>query len=75
MTFQAPVGGRAFALPFTRAADPNVELTEKEMRMPLANKVPDHLRNHFIAMYVNKISYMREKRDRHWVWFGPKCHC
>lgn len=50
MGLKAPVGGRAFALPFTKAADPNAVLTDQDMRLPLIHRVPDHIRNHFIAM-------------------------
>jgi glycerol uptake facilitator-like aquaporin len=47
---QQPVQGRAFALPFTKAADPNAELTDSELRLPFIHRVPDSIRNHFIAM-------------------------
>jgi len=49
-SLQEPVQGKAFALPFTKAADPNANLTDSEMRMPLLSRVPDNIRNHFIAM-------------------------
>jgi len=50
MNINEPVQGRAFALPFTKAADPNAELTHDELRLPYLSRVPDSIRNHFIAM-------------------------
>ncbi|KAI4681482.1 uncharacterized protein J4E84_007719 [Alternaria hordeiaustralica] len=50
MNINEPVQGKAFALPFTKAADPNANLTDSEMRLPLLSRVPDNIRNHFIAM-------------------------
>jgi aquaporin related protein len=38
------------ALPFTKAADPNAELGDADLRLPLIHRVPDSIRNHFIAM-------------------------
>jgi hypothetical protein len=49
-SLQQPVQGRAFALPFSKAADPNADLTDSELRLPLIHRVPDNIRNHFIAM-------------------------
>lgn len=44
------MGGKLFALPFTKAADPNAQLTDSDYRLPLVNRLPDSVRNHFIAM-------------------------
>lgn len=50
MNINEPTQSRAFALPFTKAADPNANFTDAEMRLPLVNRIPDKYRNHFIAM-------------------------
>ena len=42
--------GKLFALPFTKAADPNAQLTDADYRLPFADRIPDNVRNHFIAM-------------------------
>lgn len=51
---QAPLQGAAIALPFTKAADPTnrAELEDNHvaLRIPLAHKIPDDVRNHFVAM-------------------------
>lgn len=47
---QQPLSGRGLALPFTKAADPNADLTEEDLRLPFIHRVPDHIRNHFVAM-------------------------
>lgn len=45
----SPIAG--FALPFTKAADPRtVYHAHHEMRIPFTRRIPDHVRNHFIAM-------------------------
>ncbi|KAF1356235.1 aquaporin-like protein [Delphinella strobiligena] len=49
MNINQPVAGRAFALPFTKAADPNAQLKDSDLRLPLINRLPDSFRNHFIA--------------------------
>ncbi|KAJ4309611.1 Aquaporin-1, partial [Neodidymelliopsis sp. IMI 364377] len=56
-----PRQGRAFAIPFTKAADPNAELSDKELRLPLLKKLPDNIRNHFVAMcgeYVGTVLFL-----------------
>lgn len=56
-----PVQGRAFAIPFTKAANPNVELSDKELRLPFLKNLPDNIRNHFIAMcgeYVGTVLFL-----------------
>lgn len=61
MNINQPVQGRAFALPFTKAANPKAELSDKELRLPFLKHVPDHLRNHFIAMcgeYVGTVLFL-----------------
>jgi aquaporin related protein len=50
LSLQEPVQGKAFALPFTKAANPNANLTDSDLRMPYISRVPDNIRNHFIAM-------------------------
>ncbi|CAN9395627.1 unnamed protein product [Alternaria sp. RS040] len=50
MNINDPVQGKAFALPFTKAANPNANLTDSDLRMPFISRVPDNIRNHFIAM-------------------------
>ena len=44
------MGGKLFALPFTKAANPNSQLTDSDYRLPFAKSIPDNIRNHFIAM-------------------------
>ncbi|KZM22405.1 Aquaporin-1 [Ascochyta rabiei] len=61
MNINQPVQGRAFAIPFTRAADPNAELTDQELRLPFLKKLPDSMRNHFVAMcgeYVGTVLFL-----------------
>lgn len=58
---EQPVPGRAFALPFTKAANPDAELTHDDLRLPLLNRVPDTIRNHFVAMcgeYVGTVLFL-----------------
>lgn len=58
---QQPLQGRGLAIPFTKAANPNAELDDSELRLPLLNKIPDSLRNHFIAMcgeYVGTVLFL-----------------
>ncbi|KAI7685177.1 aquaporin, partial [Hortaea werneckii] len=54
MNINAPLQGAAIALPFTKAADPTnrAELEDNHvaLRIPLAHKIPDDIRNHFVAM-------------------------
>lgn len=50
MNVKDPAPTAAFALPFTKAADPHAEYSESELRMPFAHRIPDGIRNHFIAM-------------------------
>jgi len=47
---QAPLQGRGLAIPFTKAANPDADLDDGDLRLPLLNKVPDTIRNHFVAM-------------------------
>jgi aquaporin related protein len=61
MPSQEPRQGRAFAIPFTKAADPTAELDDKELRLPFLKKLPDSIRNHFIAMcgeYVGTVLFL-----------------
>ncbi|KAF3010946.1 hypothetical protein E8E13_010295 [Curvularia kusanoi] len=61
MNINEPRQGRAFALPFTKAADPNAQMTDKELRLPLLKKLPDNVRNHFVAMcgeYVGTVLFL-----------------
>lgn len=58
---QQPVQGRAFALPFTRAANPKNKLRDEELRLPFLEHVPDTIRNHFVAMcgeYVGTVLFL-----------------
>ncbi|GAB7345510.1 hypothetical protein MBLNU457_3828t1 [Dothideomycetes sp. NU457] len=50
MNINNPLPGRGFAIPFTKAANPNANLEDEDLRLPLLNRVPDTYRNHFIAM-------------------------
>lgn len=47
---QQPLQGRGLAIPFTKAADPTADLDHHELRFPFLNRIPDNVRNHFIAM-------------------------
>jgi aquaporin related protein len=47
---QEPAPTAALALPFTKAADPHAQFAQTELRMPFAHRIPDKIRNHFIAM-------------------------
>lgn len=47
---QQPLAGRGLAIPFTKAANPDANLTHDELRLPFLNRIPDSIRNHFIAM-------------------------
>ncbi|KAJ4383650.1 Aquaporin-1 [Didymella sp. IMI 355093] len=61
MNINEPRQGRAFAIPFTKAADPTAELDDKELRLPFLKKLPDNVRNHFIAMcgeYVGTVLFL-----------------
>jgi aquaporin related protein len=50
MNINDPTPAKAFALPFTKAADPNATYTHTELRLPYVHRIPDKFRNHFIAM-------------------------
>jgi aquaporin related protein len=50
MNINEPTASRAFALPFTKAADPHARFSHDEMKLPWAHMIPDKFRNHFIAM-------------------------
>lgn len=61
MNINQPVPGRAIALPFSRAANPNNELRDDELRLPFLKHVPDNVRNHFVAMcgeYVGTVLFL-----------------
>jgi hypothetical protein len=58
---QQPLHGRAFALPFSKAADTDAELTDGDLRLPFVHRVPDSIRNHFVAMcgeYVGTVLFL-----------------
>ncbi|KAH0396371.1 aquaporin, partial [Aureobasidium melanogenum] len=50
MNINSPLGGRGLAIPFTKAADPNANLDDGDLRLPFIHRIPDTIRNHFIAM-------------------------
>ncbi|TKA79116.1 hypothetical protein B0A55_02423 [Friedmanniomyces simplex] len=55
--------GAAIALPFTKAADPEKrhELNDAALRIPFARRLPDGIRNHFVAMvgeYVGTVLFL-----------------
>ncbi|TLD37015.1 Phospho-2-dehydro-3-deoxyheptonate aldolase [Venturia nashicola] len=50
MNINEPAPTAALALPFTKAANPHAEYSHSELRMPFAHRIPDGIRNHFIAM-------------------------
>ena len=50
MNINEPNPSAQLALPFTKAANPKSTYTQEQLRMPLVHKVPDSIRNHFIAM-------------------------
>ncbi|KAJ8104735.1 hypothetical protein OPT61_g10601 [Boeremia exigua] len=61
MNINEPRQGRAFAIPFTKAADPTAQMTDKELRLPFLKKLPDNIRNHFVAMcgeYVGTVLFL-----------------
>ncbi|KAK7887810.1 Aquaporin-1, partial [Exophiala xenobiotica] len=47
-----PLQGGAIALPLTKAADPEKrhELNDAALRIPFARRLPNGIRNHFVAM-------------------------
>ncbi|KAI9817156.1 MAG: hypothetical protein M1827_001268 [Pycnora praestabilis] len=45
MNINEPIRGKGFALPFS-----GNKSTEADLRLPLVKRLPDHVRNHFIAM-------------------------
>lgn len=47
---QDPLPGRGLAIPFTKAANPKNDLPADDLRLPLVSKIPDSIRNHFVAM-------------------------
>nr|POE93374.1 aquaporin-1 [Quercus suber] len=62
---KAPLQGAAIALPFTRAANPTkrqeLENDDSAMRLPLLKRLPDSVRNHFVAMcgeYVGTVLFL-----------------
>jgi aquaporin related protein len=51
----------AFALPFTEAANPNASHNAGDLRLPFSKRIPDGIRNHFIAMcgeYVGTVLFL-----------------
>ncbi|KAF1350359.1 hypothetical protein EJ07DRAFT_169298 [Lizonia empirigonia] len=61
MNINQPTRGRAFAIPFNKAANPTSELTDTELRLPFLAKLPDSFRNHFVAMcgeYVGTVLFL-----------------
>jgi aquaporin related protein len=44
MNINTPSSGRGFAIPFTKAADPNVVPTDSELRLPFLSRIPDAIR-------------------------------
>ncbi|KAI5244063.1 aquaporin [Aureobasidium subglaciale] len=57
MNINQPLSGRSLAIPFTKAANPNTDLNDEDLRLPFINRIPDNIRaltlasrNHFIAM-------------------------
>jgi len=51
----------AFALPFTKAANPNADHNVENLRLPFSKRIPDGIRNHFIAMcgeYVGTVLFL-----------------
>lgn len=62
-TSQAPLQGATFAIPFTKAADPEKrdEAHAEALRIPFIRRIPDNVRNHFIAMcgeYVGTVLFL-----------------
>ncbi|KAK6432112.1 Aquaporin-1 [Oleoguttula sp. CCFEE 5521] len=47
---QEPLKGRGLALPFTKANKTDAVLNDEDIRLPYLSKVPDSVRNHFVAM-------------------------
>jgi len=65
MNINKPLPGAAIALPFTKAADPlrrnEVAADDAAMRIPFARRLPNNLRNHFVAMtgeYVGTVLFL-----------------
>jgi len=59
MNINQPHQGVGLALPFTAAADPEQREVEPDLRIPFLKRVPDTIRNHFVAMsgeYVGTVS-------------------
>ncbi|KAK1076012.1 Aquaporin-1 [Friedmanniomyces endolithicus] len=52
MNTNTPLQGAAIALPLTKAADPEKrhELNDAALRIPFARRLPNGIRNHFVAM-------------------------
>jgi aquaporin related protein len=44
MNINQPLSGRSLAIPFTKAANPNAELDDKDLRLPFINRIPDNIR-------------------------------
>jgi len=61
MNINTPLQGASIALPFTKAADPTKRHEVVHLRIPFANRVPDNVRNHFVAMcgeYVGTVLFL-----------------
>lgn len=59
MNINEPHQGVALALPFTAAADPEQREAQPQGHIPFLKRVPDTIRNHFVAMsgeYVGTVS-------------------
>jgi aquaporin related protein len=44
MNINSPLGGRGLAIPFTKAADPNANLDDGDLRLPFIHRIPDTIR-------------------------------
>jgi aquaporin related protein len=44
MNINQPLSGRGLAIPFTKAANPNADLDDGDLRLPFINRIPDHIR-------------------------------
>ncbi|KAK0315481.1 Aquaporin-1 [Friedmanniomyces endolithicus] len=63
MNTNTPLQGGAIALPLTKAADPEKrhELNDAALRIPFARRLPNGIRNHFVAMvgeYVGTVLFL-----------------
>ncbi|GAB7363423.1 hypothetical protein MBLNU230_g3699t1 [Neophaeotheca triangularis] len=63
MNINTPLQGATLAIPFTKAADPEKrdEAHAEAFRLPFIRRIPDGIRNHFIAMcgeYVGTVLFL-----------------